>query len=630
MLRNKQTKALIDVCFVVTSVLFAYLLRFDLTPPREILEGAVFVVLASIFIKIPTFYFFGLYRGVYHYTSLWDLINILKATAIGSVIMVSLIGISRGLEGIPRSIFLLDLILTILLISVARVGVRIYYSHIRSLSRTRNFSQKRKLLLLGAGNTGEKIAREVLQESKAEYQIVGFLDDNPQKQNVNIHGIPVLGRINDLQSIDFEFDEIIITAPSATGDQMRHIVEQCELTGKKFKTVPGFHELINKDVSIKTTRDVSLMDLLGRAEVSLNSPSINAFIKGKRILVTGAGGSIGSELVRQCSAFSPGSIILVDNSEQNLFEIEQKFSEEEHTHRIIPILANIQNKELLEKIFKDNRPQVILHAAAYKHVPIQELNPWAGVMTNVVGTLNLVELSTKYKAKKFVLVSTDKAVHPVNVMGATKRLAEKIIQTVKSKNNTQFFAVRFGNVIGSSGSVIPTFKKQIDSGGPVTVTHPEMYRYFMSISEAAQLILQTGAIGQSGQIFLLDMGKPIKIVDMARDLIKLSGFEPEKDIPIIYTGLRPGEKLYEELKNHDEKIIKTDFKKIMILDDKNDPKTWPVLVKEIGDLKTVCQKFSPDLIKSCLKQLLPEYSPQDFIAIERELDLSQMPVKGQA
>ena len=391
-------------------------------------------------------------------------------------------------------------------------------------------------------------------------------------------------------------------------------------------------ELINKDISLQNIRDVSYLDLLGRDEVQLDNDAIENFIKGKRILITGAGGSIGSELVRQCLKYNPGSLILLDNSEQNLFNIEQEVSFV-HTQTLIrAVLANIRDKNLLENTFQEYRPQVVIHAAAYKHVPMQELHPWSAVSTNVLGTLHLVQLSNNFNVDKFVLVSTDKAVHPVNIMGATKRLAEKVIQSADLDNTkTEFLAVRFGNVIGSSGSVIPIFREQIDRGGPVTITHPEMSRYFMSITEASQLILQAGSInGNSGQIFLLDMGKPVRIQDMANDLIRLSGFEPEKDIPIIFTGLRPGEKLYEELVSKEEKAQATDHKKIMVLNNGTNNMPWEVMKREIQSLIDISLQFDTDAIKRKLQHMIPDYTPQDYYALGKNLNLDVSSIKGEA
>ena len=515
-----------------------------------------------------------------------------------------------------------------------RIAIRLYFSSsiISANTSTKNHANKVRLLLIGAGDTGEKISRDILSNSSEEYNIIGFLDDNIEKIGSSIHGIPVIDRILTLNNLSIDFDEILITAPGASGDNLRRIIDICKLSGKTFKTVPSLNELINKDVTLKSIRNVSYLDLLGREEVQLDVNAIQNFIKGKRILISGAGGSIGSELVRQCLEYDPGSLILLDNSEQNLFNIEQEISFVNSKTLIRSVLANVRDKNLLQNTFQEYRPQVVIHAAAYKHVPMQELHPWAAVSTNVLGTLHLVELSNQFNAEKFVLVSTDKAVHPVNIMGATKRLSEKIIQSVDLKEaKTEFLAVRFGNVIGSSGSVIPIFKEQIDRGGPVTITHPEMSRYFMSITEASQLILQAGSMkGESGQIYLLDMGKPVRIKDMANDLIRLSGLEPEKDIPIIFSGLRPGEKLYEELVSREEKAQNTDHKKIMVLNNGTNNMPWSLMQREIQSLVDISLKFDTDRIKRKLQQLIPDYTPQDFYALGKDLNLDVTSIKGEA
>ena len=634
---DKQRRYLIviyDIVVIMASLLLAFSIRYDFRIPAASYSGLGVYLLWALPVKLSVFYFFGLYRGMYRYTSIWDLVNVGKATVTAALIINSVFLVVPLFRLIPPAILLLDFILTAGLIALVRLSVRLYFSQVAVAApmRTKKQAGLTRLLLLGAGNTGEKIARDILTNFSDDYQIVGFLDDNPEKIGSSIHGIPVIDRIAMLNKLVLDFDEILITAPSTTGDNLRRIVELCKVSGKRFKTVPSLNEVINKDISVESIRDVSYLDLLGREEVQLDIDAIEDLIKGKRILISGAGGSIGSELVRQCLEYDPGSLILLDNSEQNLFSIEQEIAFVEKKTLIRSVLANIRDKNLLQNTFQEYRPQVVIHAAAYKHVPMQELHPWSAVSTNVMGTLNLVQLAHTYNTEKFVLVSTDKAVHPVNIMGATKRLAEKVIQSVEEiENSPIFLAVRFGNVIGSSGSVIPIFRDQINRGGPVTITHPEMSRYFMSIPEAAQLTLQAGAMGDiTGQIFLLDMGKAVKIVDMANDLIRLSGLEPEKDIPIIYTGLRPGEKLYEELISKEEKAQTTDHKKIMVLQNGANNMPWQLIQREIQSLMDISMKLDPDAIKRKLQHLIPDYTPQDFYALGKDLDLDVTSIKGEA
>ena len=620
----------IDLLAVVISFFGAFLLRFDFSLPGE--YNSFYLVWLPVFIviKLASFYFFGLYKVIWRFTSVWELLNIIKSVSLSTVLIIISLWFSSGFDGFPRSILLLDFMLTLLTIAATRVSVRIYFSHFYNRPLASEMSSKKKLLLIGAGKTGEKIAREIINTPASPYAIAGFIDDDPNKENALLHGYKVLGTVADLGNIIIPFDEILITAPSSSGEQIRRIVQFCKSTGKNYKIVPSLAELIDKEISLSTIRDVSYVDLLGREEVKLDRNSIEHLLNGKRILISGAGGSIGSELVKQCLLFDPVEIICVDNCEENLFTITTE-TEKIKTRTVIkPILGNILEKNHMEKIITENRPQIIFHAAAYKHVPIQELHPWAAVKTNIGGTLNLIELADKYRVEKFVLVSTDKAVNPVNVMGATKRLAEKLIQSINVDSKTKFLAVRFGNVIGSSGSAIPTFQNQINTGGPVTITHPEMTRYFMSIQEAAQLILQAGALGEKGRIFLLEMGKPIKIVQLARDLIRLSGLEPDRDIPIVFTGLRPGEKLYEELQSLGEKVLVTEHKKIMILNDDNHLMGWDALKSAVHDLLLISEKLDSDEIQSKLSQLLPDYKPRSFTPYSDEDRLEPFKIKAQA
>jgi len=633
--RNRKYLVFIyDTLAVIASIFLAYISRFDFQFTSDTLLILGQYLLWTYPVKIAVFYFFGLYKGMYRYTSIWDLLNVAKATVLSFLVINSVFVSISALRALPPSVLFLDFVFTSSSIALVRVAIRLYYSQSIMAIPDKNKVPGNivKLLLIGAGDTGEKIARDILSNSNNEFNIVGFLDDNVEKIGSSIHGIPVIDRINTLNNISIDYDEILITVPGASGDNLRRIIDICKLSGKTFKTVPSLNEMINKDVTLQSIRNVSYLDLLGRDEVQLDVKAIENFIKGKRILISGAGGSIGSELVRQCLEFHPGSLILLDNSEQNLFNIEQEVSYYETKTLIRSVLANVRDKSLLQNTFQEFRPQVVIHAAAYKHVPMQELHPWSAVSTNVLGTLHLVQLANRFNTEKFVLVSTDKAVHPVNIMGATKRLAEKVIQSVDMKeSNTEFIAVRFGNVIGSSGSVIPIFRKQIDRGGPVTITHPEMSRYFMSITEASQLILQAGSMnGKSGQIYLLDMGKPVRIKDMANDLIRLSGLEPEKDIPIIYTGLRPGEKLYEELVSKEEKAQSTNHKKIMVLDNGTNNMPWEIMNREIQSLIDISLKFDTDQIKRKLQQMIPDYTPQDFYALGKDLNLDVTSIKGEA
>ena len=429
------------------------------------------------------------------------------------------------------------------MISSSRLSIRMYFNYYKNFEKNKKLNHSKKnVIIVGAGYSGQNIANQILSDKRSELNVIGFVDDNKKKIGKILHGFNVLGPVSTLKESALKFDEILICVPSATVSEMQRIVKYCKESGKNFKTLPSLSEVMEGKISISQLRDVSFKDLLRREEIFLDKTAIVNLLRGKRVLVTGAGGSIGSELVRQCIKFNPSLLIMIDYSELNLFEIERDISRIDSNILFKPILADIRDYSNIKFIFKEYKPQVVFHAAAYKHVPMQENFPWEAIKTNIFGTMNLSEIAVKYEVEKFVLVSTDKAVKPTNVMGATKRLAEIIIQSSNDKQkNTEFMAVRFGNVLGSSGSVIPIFKDQIKKGGPITITDPDMERYFMSIPEASQLILQAGSLAEGGEIFVLDMGETVKIIDLAMDLIKLSGFKPNQ-IPIEITGSRPGEK----------------------------------------------------------------------------------------
>ena len=541
---------LVDSFVISLSLIGAYLLRFDFFIPKEIIPNAYYFLVVLLFSKLSANVVFNVYSGLWRYTSVTDLLNIVKASSAGTILSAALALMVLGFFAIPRSIFIIDYILSTIGFVSTRASVRIYSNYfIKKQKKTNqiNSENKTRLLLLGAGWSAEKIVRDILENPSTPYQIIGLLDDDKSKSNTTIHGIPIYGNIETIHTFNIPFDEIIICTPNASSSVMRNIVDHCKAVKKPYRTIPTMSELIDKKVSLNAVRDVSIMDLLGRQEVNLNRSEISKYIFGKKVLVTGAGGSIGSELVKQCLGFDPDLLILFDQSENNLFHVENMCKKFDNNIGVQPILGDIRDKTILSAVFSSFKPDVVLHAAAYKHVPMQELNPWEAVQTNVQGTVNLVDCAEIYDVERFVLVSTDKAVNPTNVMGATKRVAEQVIQARSIDTKVKYMAVRFGNVIGSSGSVIPTFQSQIKNGGPVTITDPNMERYFMSISEAAQLILQAGALGRGGEIYVLDMGEPVNIKEIAYELIRLSGLEPEKDISIEYIGSRPGEKIHEEM-----------------------------------------------------------------------------------
>jgi len=627
---RRMLLVLLDGFTIVASFIWAFYLMFDFSFPEQYFPLLKSWLPLIVMVQLAVFNISGFYKVIWRFTSLWELLTIIKFVTISSAISLFGIGLLTGFSIHPGSVLLSFYFFNVLIICFTRVSVRVYFSHFKNQPIFGKVQSKKRLILIGAGKTGAKISREILDTVDSPYVVVGFIDDDLDKRDARLHGIQVLGTTADLEKLIIPFDELLITTPSASGNELLRIIDACKLTGKRFKTVPSLAELIDKDVSVAAIRDVSYLDLLGREEVKLDMNSIENMLYGKRVLITGAGGSIGSELVQQCLAFGPSEIICLDNNEEKIFDIMTLSTTSKSNTIIKPVLGNINEKNQLEKVFNENRPQIVFHAAAYKHVPIQETHPWTAVRTNVGGTLGMLELTDKYHAEKFVLVSTDKAVNPVNVMGATKRLAEILIQSMNVNSDTEFLAVRFGNVMGSSGSAIPIFEKQIQNGGPVTITHPEMTRYFMSIQEASQLILQSGAIGKGGEIILLEMGKPIKIDQLARDLIKLSGLKPDIDIPVVYSGLRPGEKLYEELQSLDEKLISTSHKKIMILKDENHRMLWEELKSKTHDLIKASEELDSDKIQIKLKALLPRYAPRSFLPVSKDGRYESYNIKGEA
>ncbi|MBW1915887.1 MAG: polysaccharide biosynthesis protein [Deltaproteobacteria bacterium] len=614
----------LDIILVVFAWYFAHLLRFNFSIPQGAVYNFQRVLPLILVIKILSFYLFDLYQGMWRYTSLTDLVNILKAGSAGSLVIILMILFVQGFTGFSRSIFIIDWFLTLFLISGNRVIIRLFFwlgvGDETARVRWRSFfnslrgkhQQGKKLLIIGAGDCGEKICREIHDNSHLGYQVSGFIDDDPSKANLQIHGIPVLGNKNEIQYFakQMDIEELLIASPSASSENMRNIVSRCEESGIPFKTVPGMGELIDGRVSIKAIRDVAYKDLLGRAPVNLDEERIGQYLHNKRVLITGAGGSIGSELCRQICRYTPEKVVLYERAESPLYEIELELREHFQYIGIVPRLADILDTIQLEKIFDEEKPHVVFHAAAYKHVPMLEINPWEAVSNNVIGTRNVIETARKFQVERFVLVSTDKAVRPANVMGASKRLAEILVQGQDGagSSDTRFITVRFGNVVGSVGSVVPLFKKQIEKGGPVTVTHPEITRYFMTIPEACQLILQAGSMGNGGEVFILDMGTPVKISDMARDLIRLSGFEPDVDIKIEYIGLRPGEKMSEELITDGEDVIQTSHEKVMVL--KGSVKKIDIINGKLDLLMKPVDEQDGEGIREILKDILPGYAPQ--------------------
>ncbi len=603
-----------DCVMVSVSLLISFLLRFEFNFASIQANLLTTSILLFTMTKLTSFYYFGLYRGMWRYTSINDLINIVKSSFFGSLLGLSLYALSFEFSEFPKSVLFIDFITCTTFLCLSRAAVRLYFSK-ASVSNGKNFSfqlKRKNLVIIGAGSSSEKIIREVIDNPAMNYNVVGLYDDDHYKIGATIHGIPILGSIESLSKMTIPFDEVVICIPSATNEQMRRIVAICKSTSKPYRTVPTLNELMDGKISLTNVREVSMVDLLGRKEIQLDHSSISKYIYGKRVLVTGAGGSIGSELVRNCMTFDPDLLILFDQSEHNLFKIEKECEVSDHPIAFQSILGDIRDKPLLHRLFSSFKPDVVFHAAAYKHVPMQEKHPWEAVLTNIQGTLNLIDAAEDYSVDRFVLVSTDKAVNPSNIMGATKHIAEKLIHTKSLDSKVNYMAVRFGNVIGSSGSVIPTFQDQIKKGGPITITDPNMQRYFMSISEAAQLILQAGALGRGGEIYVLDMGDPVNIKDIAYELIRLSGLEPEKDITIDYIGSRPGEKMYEELKSKSESMVETIHEKIFML--KNEKNiSWPQMMDIVSEIIKSSKSYNFNEIFKSLSKYIPSLKSDSFI-----------------
>ena len=585
---------------------FAFYLRLEnsvFTYADDILKVSMIIIPFKFLIIVLN----GHYKLSWRYSTFMDFrkpaVSILYLTIVYYFVVILFYG--RIL--IPRTVPMIDAALTLIAFLMIRMTAQI--TNRRKYSVSNGNSGNKKIIIAGAGDSGTMIAKEMLRHPETGMKPIGFLDDDTQKQNQQIAGIRVLGKIPDLKAIlvNNTVDEIIIAMPSESGDVIRKILEMANDSNIHCRTIPGLHEIISGVVSINQLREVQVEDLLRRKPVELNTDRINNYIKGKKVLVTGAGGSIGSEIVRQVCSFLPSRITLLGRGENSIHEILKECKQDYRFMKIDSIITDVRDIVSLEKVFNDIQPEVVFHAAAHKHVYLMEDNPAQAILNNVLGTKNLVQLSLKYNVKTFVNISTDKAINPTSVMGASKRVAEGIVEkaSLEADDTQCFVSVRFGNVLGSRGSVVPIFNEQIKKGGPITITHPDMIRYFMTIPEASQLVLQAGALNMNGAVFVLDMGEPVKIVDMARDLIRLSGFEPDVEIKIKYTGIRPGEKLYEELLNPEEGTNVTQHEKIFIAKKNSNLKNFD---DKLDKLALAAESGEPVAIKKMLKKIVPTYS----------------------
>jgi FlaA1/EpsC-like NDP-sugar epimerase len=550
---------LIDLVLIVVSVLGSFAMKLELDNLLPYYPAIITMILVALVTKPVVYYYFGLYRRLWVYASVNELKIIAAAVAVASVIVSAvmiLLFILNVITGLPRSVLGIDFLLSLVFVGGVRFALRI---QAESRPPQPRGGIIRKALIIGAGDAGALVVRELQKNRQMNLEPVGFLDDDPAKQKHEIYGIPVVGTLTNLSDVldKNDVDEVIIAIPTAPGRVVRMVTDVCRSKGTPFRTMPGIFELIGGKVSVSRLREVDITDLLRREPARIHEEWIGAALNGKRILVTGAGGSIGRELCRQIARWNPAQLILLGHGENSIFEALLELRENSTPIELIPVIADVRDQQRIESILSEYQPQVIFHTAAHKHVPLMQANVEEAVANNVLGTRNLVDASVNNGVERFILISTDKAVHPVNVYGATKRLAEIIVLDAANRTNKVYSVVRFGNVLGSRGSVVPIFKRQIVQGGPVTLTHPDMERYFMTIPEAVHLVLQAAAMGQGGEAFLLNMGPQVKILGLAEDLIRLSGLEPGRDIDIVFTGIRPGEKLREELWEPDKIYEKT-------------------------------------------------------------------------
>jgi len=610
---------LLDGLLVAVALGLAFLIRRDFHLEPEYRVQYICILPFFILVRIFLFFIFKLYKGMLRYASVSELIAIVFSATIGTILfsfanlmlenfhrlgMMPLHTSGEYVLRIPWGVLVIEWGLVILLTGGERFSRRILLTFGQRLPK-----DARRVLIIGAGDMGEAVARQLFKDPARGYKPVCFVDDDPSLTGKQIHHLPVVGALREIPDAveRYRIDDVIVAIPDISPKKLREIVEQCKKTPVALRIAPNLHDLIEGKIEVTQIRTVEIEDLLGREPVRLVLPRDRNYIRGETILVTGAGGSIGSELCRQLVMYQPRSLLLLGKGENSIYEITSELQHQYKDYPIIPIIADVTEEKRLRRIFEEYHPTICFHAAAHKHVPLMEQYPQEAVKTNVIGTLNIARMADAFGVKIFVLISTDKAVHPTSIMGATKRLAEIIIFTLAEKSRSSFLAVRFGNVLGSRGSVVPLFKKQIERGGPITITHPDVMRYFMTIPEAVSLVLQTGAMRDKGRLFLLDMGEPVKIVDLARNLITLSGFEPDKDIEIVYTGLRPGEKLKEDLLTEGEGIQKTDLGKIFIT--QAEGRDWASLLNSIATLEHCADNNENERIRQILKDLIADYRP---------------------
>lgn len=614
-----------DAFWVTAAYYGSYLIRFEGVLSPEPLQAFTRTVFWIVPLYLVCFTMFNLYRGIWRYTSVADLLSLFKAVVSATAIAMIVMLIVHRFDGFSRSVFIINGLLVFLLIGGFRIFIRLLCVQLQGLNLLPLFQartgEKKKLLIIGAGSAGEKLIRELQENKNLEYDLVGLIDDNPKKYRQRLHGVPVLGNIDQIDTLVnyHQVDEIAIAITSASPPKMRRIIDACKKARVVYKTVPGIGEIIEGKITIGKLREIRYEDLLHRAPTPIENDQVCSYLTDKRVMVTGGAGSIGSELCRQIAAFSPRQLIIVERNESALYELTLDIQSAFPEIDVVPALAAVQNTDRMEHFFRQHKPQMVFHAAAYKHVPMIESHPWEAIFNNVVGSHVVLKMCHQFGVDRCVMMSTDKAVRPTNVMGATKRFMELLIQSYASLGTTRYMAVRFGNVLGSVGSVLPLFQKQIADGGPVTVTDPRMMRFFMTIPEACRLILQCGAYGRGGEIYVLKMGTPVRINDMAHDMITRSGYRPGQDIEIKYTGMRPGEKLYEELITYCEGVRRTDHEDIMVLEADRHIDT-KVMQAHVNALVAFARQGDAEKIKQHLCAVIPEYCPWTECQIDADAD----------
>jgi FlaA1/EpsC-like NDP-sugar epimerase len=606
--RRNRNLLFVDLFLIIVAGLGSFALRTDLGPLFTFyLPQALWLVAISLVVKPIVFYFFGLYRRMWAYASTQELKIIIIAVTTASVIVSLMLVLARALNILPyfpRSTLPIDWLLTLTLIGGLRFSLRILSESQQTFKGVS--PRSRRVLIVGAGDAGALVVREMQKTKELHQKPVGFLDDDPNKQNQEIHGVPVIGTLQDLKRALFlkRVDEVVIAIPSAPGSVIRHVAEICREKNIPFRTMPGIYELIGGKVSVNRLREVQISDLLRRESILIDDQVAGSSVSGRRILVTGAGGSIGRELCRQIARWGPSALIILGHGENSIFESLLELEENFPSIPLYPVIADIRDMDRLNVVFENLRPQAVFHTAAHKHVPLMEANVEEAITNNILGTRNVVEVSINYGVEKLVMISSDKAIRPSSIMGATKRLAELIVLDGAHRSGLAYSVVRFGNVLGSRGSVIPRFKRQIAQGGPITITHPDMKRYFMTIPEAVHLVLQASAMGRGGEVYVLDMGEQVRILDLAEDLIRLSGLEPGKDIEIVFTGIRPGEKLSEELWDKWASYEPTSHPDIVLLADQ-DLLSGDALYDTISELIHLAREGDADAIIRLLDVFIP-------------------------